>query len=205
MLCNGFVFLVRGFGCVQNQVLSTYCKSARSSQKVDHSEWDGQNKRNKPGTAQVGAISKGQQQQKDFKVSKYSFLLQKNWRRGTFGEKKIFEKKSHNAEKTGRGTLWDFSTSVLSGNSKKLKGDPLGKTFFSQKKVSQSRKVFKGSTLRYRGVFQMMWKDVANFCAIIKRFSKVYENCKKSGPLRVRLSTEKNNKQDGKVPSRRHI
>ena len=30
-------------------------------------------KENKPGTAQVGAISKGQKQQKDFKVSKYLF------------------------------------------------------------------------------------------------------------------------------------
>ena len=29
---------------------------------------------NKPGTAQVGAISKAQKQQKDFKVSKYSLL-----------------------------------------------------------------------------------------------------------------------------------
>ena len=28
LLWNGFVFYVRGFGCVQNQVLSTYNKSA---------------------------------------------------------------------------------------------------------------------------------------------------------------------------------
>ena len=39
---NGFVFHVRGFGCVQNEVLSTHgknslCRSA-SAQKVDHSE-----------------------------------------------------------------------------------------------------------------------------------------------------------------------
>ena len=41
----------------------------------------------KPGTALVGAISKGQKQQKDFKVSKYSLLryrknpkVEPNWR-----------------------------------------------------------------------------------------------------------------------------
>ena len=36
-------------------------------------------------------------------------------------------------------TLWVFSTSILSQNIKKLKGDPLGKIFF-RKKVSQCRK-----------------------------------------------------------------
>ena len=30
---NGFVFYVRGFGCVQSQVLSNYGKSAKSAQK----------------------------------------------------------------------------------------------------------------------------------------------------------------------------
>ena len=106
--------------------------------------------RNKPGTAQVGAISKAQKQQKDFKVSKYSLLryrknpkVEPNWRtrgdtlrffihsvanqkklkEGTFGEKKFFEKKSHNAEKTERG-------------------DPLLKFFF-EKKVSQRRQYSK--------------------------------------------------------------
>ena len=28
LLCNGFVFQVRGFGCVQNQVLSSFSKGA---------------------------------------------------------------------------------------------------------------------------------------------------------------------------------
>ena len=32
------------------------------------------------------------------------------------------------------GTLWDFSTSVLSENSKKLKGGPFGGNFFFEKK-----------------------------------------------------------------------
>ena len=33
LLWNGFVFYVRGFGCVQNQVLSTYKKVHRMNEK----------------------------------------------------------------------------------------------------------------------------------------------------------------------------
>ena len=46
-------------------------------------------------------------------------------------------------KKTERGTLWDFSTSIPSQNIKKLKGDPLGKNLFFEKK-SQCRKKLKG-------------------------------------------------------------
>ena len=43
------------------------------------------------------------------------------------------------------GTVWDFSTSIRSQNSKKVEGGPFGKTFF-RKKVSQCRKkIEKGS------------------------------------------------------------
>ena len=38
LLWNRFGFHVRGFGCAQNQVRSTFGKSAHSAQK-DHSEW----------------------------------------------------------------------------------------------------------------------------------------------------------------------
>ena len=37
LLWNVFVFYVRGFGCVQNHVLSTHGKSAHCAQIVDHS------------------------------------------------------------------------------------------------------------------------------------------------------------------------
>ena len=50
-----------------------------------------------------------------------------NW--GPFYEK-FLKKKSHNAEKIERGTIWDFSTSILSGNIKKLKGGTLVNFFF---------------------------------------------------------------------------
>ena len=52
--------------------------------------------------------------------------------------KKHLEKKSHNAEKTERGTLLDFSTSILSENIKKLKGDPLVKTV-SKKSLTEPK------------------------------------------------------------------
>ena len=47
-------------------------------------------------------------------------------------------------KKLKRGTLWDFSTSVLSENSKKIEGGTLWGNFFFEKKVSQSRKYSKG-------------------------------------------------------------
>ena len=51
--------------------------------------------------------------------------------------------KSHNAEKLKGGTLWGFSTSILSQNMKKLKK----KKFFSfREKISQCRKKLKGGT-----------------------------------------------------------
>ena len=54
-----------------------------------------------------------------------------------------FSKKSHNAEKTERGALWDFSTSILSQNIKKLKGDPLV-DFFSKQSLTMPKKTERG-------------------------------------------------------------
>ena len=50
---------------------------------------------------------------------------------------------SHNAEKLKGGTLWGFSTSILSQNMKKLKK----KKFYFREKISQCRKKLKGGTL----------------------------------------------------------
>ena len=47
------------------------------------------------------------------------------------------------AKKPKGGTLWDFSTSILSQNSKKIEGGPFGEKN-SEKKVSQCRKKLKG-------------------------------------------------------------
>ena len=121
---------------------------------------------NKPGTAQVGAISKAQKQQKDFQVFSSTVpekpkswtelahqrrhfeifhpLCRKSSKKiegGALLVKKI-EKSLTMPKKLKGETLWDFSTSVLSENSKKLKGGPFGEKI--RKKVSQSRKYSKG-------------------------------------------------------------
>ena len=62
-------------------------------------------------------------------------------------KKKVFEKSLTMPKKLKGGTLWDFSTSVLSENSKKLKGDPLWKNFFSKKKSHRAKKYSKGVPL----------------------------------------------------------
>ena len=56
-------------------------------------------------------------------------------------------KKSHNAEKLKRGTLWRFSTSILSQKIKNLKG----KNFYIRKEFSQCRKKLKRGPF---GIFQ---------------------------------------------------
>ena len=53
----------------------------------------------------------------------------------------FFEKKSHNAEKTERGTIWDFSKSILSKNIKKLGWDPSMKKNF-RKSLTEPKKSF---------------------------------------------------------------
>ena len=60
----------------------------------------------------------------------------------------IFGKKSHNAEKKLKGgTLWDFSTSILSQNIKKMQGGPFGGKFFFEKKSRSAEKNERGESL----------------------------------------------------------
>ena len=47
------------------------------------------------------------------------------------------------------GTLWDFSTSILSQNSKKIEGGTLWEKFFSEKKSRSAEKKSKGGLARY--------------------------------------------------------
>ena len=69
-----------------------------------------------------------------------------NW--GPFYEKKNHEKKSHNSEKKLKGgTLWDFSTSILSQIIKKLKGGPFGDFFFEKKSHNAEKKFERGDPL----------------------------------------------------------
>ena len=66
---------------------------------------------------------------------------------GPFGEKKILEKKSHNAEKLKGGTLWDFPTSILTQNSKKIEGGPFGEKIFRNKSLAVPKKIESGDPL----------------------------------------------------------
>ena len=47
------------------------------------------------------------------------------------------------------GTLWDFSTSILSQNSKKIEGGPFGETLFREKSLAVPKQSERG-TLRSR-------------------------------------------------------
>ena len=73
------------------------------------------------------------------------------------------------------GTLWDFSTSALSENSKKLKGGPFGENFFFEK-VSQSRKkIERGDPL----VSLSFLDDVKILLRkLLRQYFKFAKNCK---------------------------
>ena len=85
-----------------------------------------------------------------------------------FGEKKNRKQKSHNAEKLKGGTLWGFSTSILSQNSKKIEGGTLWGKKFSEKKVSQCRKKMKGGTLWSRPVWYVTGKNRKNLFGSVR-------------------------------------
>ena len=67
-------------------------------------------------------------------------------------KKPIFEK-SHNAEKLKGGTLWGFSTSILSQNIKKLKG---GKIYIFGKKSHNAKKTEKGDSLGFFNIHSVV-------------------------------------------------
>ena len=72
----------------------------------------------------------------------FSFTVlenQKFFEKITYSKKWTWRAKVSQCRKTERGTLWDFLTSILSQNIKKMQGDPSGKIFF-EKKVSQCQK-----------------------------------------------------------------
>ena len=104
-------------------------------------DWENKTSRDRPKSAPYLRLKK----------SKRTSICQSIGELGTLLWKKNFGKKSHNVEENGKGgPFGGLSTSILSQNIKKLKGDPLGK-FFSGKKVSQCRKNWKG------GPFGLAW------------------------------------------------
>ena len=69
--------------------------------------------------------------------------MPKKLKGGPFGEIFFRKRSLYNAEKIERGTLWDFSTSILSQNSKKMKVGPFGENF--PKKSRSAEKTERGS------------------------------------------------------------
>ena len=97
---------------------------------------------NKPGPAQVGAISRAQKYQKDFQVSIYSTQKSKKQKHGPIGAPGPASASPWRAKK---GTLPKLSTSLS-----QLKGTLWRKNNFSKKKSHNAKKL-KGGPF---GVFQ---------------------------------------------------
>ena len=77
-------------------------------------------------------------------------------------------KKSLTMPKTLKGwTLWGFSTSILSQNIKKLKGDPFGKIFFPEKSLNAEKKLKRG-TLWSRPVWYVTRENRKNLFASVR-------------------------------------
>ena len=81
----------------------------------------------------------------------------------------IFGKKSHNAEKKLKGgTLWDFPTSILSQNIKKMQGGPFEEKKFRKKNSEKKclavpKKIERGDSLVSPGMVCYAEKQVKPF------------------------------------------
>ena len=103
---------------------------------------------NKPGPAQVGAISKAQKSKNTWKCQKTRKY--QTHKKNPLGEKKFSEKKSHNAEKSEMGPFGIFQH-PLSQNIRKLKVGPFGEIYF-RKKLHNPEKNWKWDTLVSTGI-----------------------------------------------------
>ena len=91
---------------------------------------------------------------------------QRNWRGTLCREKKLGKKVSQCRKKLKGGTLWDFSTSILSQNIKKNAGGPFGKNFF-RKSLTVPKKM-KGGTLWSRPVWYVTRKNRKNLFGSVR-------------------------------------
>ena len=66
-------------------------------------------------------------------------------------------------KKIERGTLWDFPTSILSQNIKKMQGDPLGKKFSEKNCLAVPKKIESGDSLVSPGMVCYAEKQVKPF------------------------------------------
>ena len=99
---------------------------------------------NKPGPAQVGAISKAQKWQKDIKVSKYSFYSTKNC---------FLKKVSQRRKKWKGGPFGIFLYPVCRKTENKIEGGTLwGNFFFRRKSLAMPKKTKRGEPLVSSGI-----------------------------------------------------
>ena len=63
------------------------------------------------------------------------------------GKNFYFRKKISQCRKTERGTIWDFPTSILSQNSKKIEGGTLWEFFSRKKSLAVPKKIERGDPL----------------------------------------------------------
>ena len=81
------------------------------------------------------------------------------------GEKNFYfrEKISQCRKKLKGGTLWDFPTSILSQNSKKIEGGPFGRKKIPEKKSRSAEKNWKGDPLVSPGMVCYAGKQEKHF------------------------------------------
>ena len=80
------------------------------------------------------------------------------------GKKFYFRKKiSQCRKKLEGGTLWDFPTSILSQNSKKIEGGPFGEKIFRKKSLEVSIKIGRGDPLVSPGMVRYAGKQEKPF------------------------------------------
>ena len=78
------------------------------------------------------------------------------------------EKISQCRKKLKGGTLWDFSTPILSQNIKKMQGGPFRENFFFGKKSLAVPKKMKGGSLWSRSVWFVTRKNRKNFFGSVR-------------------------------------
>ena len=79
--------------------------------------------------------------------------------------------------KTGRGTLWGFSTSILSQNNKKLKE---GKIFIFGKNLTLPKKTAWGDPLMFSNIHSDAKQQIEGGLFGEKKFEKIVLQCRKN-------------------------
>ena len=82
---------------------------------------------------------------------------------GPFYEKYFLEKSLTMPKKLKGGTLWDFPTSILSQNSKKIEGGPFRKNIYRKESLTMPKKTESGDPLVSPGMVCYAGKQEKTF------------------------------------------